>query len=85
MHVFTNGTDMVVAEDTDDAWAVWCAYLGGERREDYEGAWNWEQVEEGKLIKIGVEQNDGDVVVTEQTAREWVAADGRGFLCSSEW
>jgi hypothetical protein len=95
LHLFTDGTDTVTAADVEDAWAVWCETIG-EKREDYPDT-EWSQVPDDQpfLIVMDLDDHpeykgyplsgryDNHANVTKPAA-EW-AAQGRGFLCSTEW
>lgn len=77
--VWHNGYDWVVATSAEDARDVACA-LSGERIEDYD-AGDWEFCAPGSTVTIRGE--DGAPGET-RTCAEWVARNGRGFLCSTE-
>ena len=85
LHVFCNGTDKVIATDIEDAWAAWCETTG-ESREAYSGeTWAWEQMPDDASLPIMRDPESGDRTKDTLTCAEWVAKDGRGFLCSTEW
>jgi len=89
--MFTNGTDTVIARDTDDAWTVWSDHTG-EDRGDYEDEWSWESVPGDEAIKawlesdglIGCPEDDGAELVS-KTVDEWIVHLGRGFAWSTEY
>jgi len=89
--MFTNGTDTVIARDTDDAWVVWSEQIG-EDRDDYDGEWSWEAVPGDKAIKawldpdgtVGCPDDDGAELVS-KTVDEWITHLGRGFAWSTEY
>lgn len=99
LHVFgMDDTDYVVAEDADDAWAVYREHLG-EDAPDCEHP--FEQMPDDKKVKIAIDDaptdsgfssNDGwtknekrGVWVSERTFAEWANVSGRGYLGSTEW
>lgn len=91
LHVFTNKTDWVIAADVDDAWRAWEEH-SGEERADYDTEWTWDQLAPTHEITIWCDaegdpcepEEDGSDLIT-RAAAEWIAAQGRGFLCSTEY
>lgn len=86
MHCFTDNCDTCVAASIEDALTVMEEY--GVTDPDPE---MWEQVEDAAEITIhcdadGVPAQPGDpgVAPVTKTAAEWAAAQGRGFLCTTE-
>ena len=88
LHVWHNGYDWVVATTAEDARAVEHEVsLGGvcshDDACDCEGD-GWEQWPDDKTVTI--HDLDGDEGPTQtKTCAEWVAQQGRGFLCSTEY
>lgn len=97
MKVYSNGVEWVVAESPEDAIKVWEETIG--EKYDADEYDPFEEKPDGKVLKIGTEDIDDDFLpkdamirqvsdyVWEVTAtmREWVDANGRGYLCTSEW
>jgi len=86
LHAFTNEVDILIARDIGDAWQIWQEHTGESdesyREELYQmpddapiGIW-WDGE---KIAELG----QGEVLTL--TAAEWVAREGRGFLCSTEY
>ena len=88
LHVFQVGPDTVIAVDTDDAWAVWCAHPS-ESRVDYDtGPDTMQQLPDDQVIVVLVDDlgNISDVgKAVGKTAARWTEIEGRGFLCSTEY
>lgn len=78
LRAFTDGIDTVVAFDEDDAREVHREFVG-ERDCDPP----YEEVDQDEQLTIN--DYDGKGGKKTQSVREWCAADGRGFLCSTEW
>ena len=78
--MFYNDHDYVVARSVEDAWEVW-EQSCGEKREDYEPEWEWEQKSDDGTLTI----NDEDAGPQTKTRGEWARSNGRGFLCSTEF
>jgi hypothetical protein len=82
--------DIVIAESAEDARLVWCEVTG----EDLEACYEEHEVtpvDPEKVIGIWCDK-DGKIAepghgaaVARLTAAMWVAREGRGFLCSSEF
>ena len=85
------GPDTVVAFSAADAWAVWGEHTG-EDPADYSSSDEWLPVAPDARLDI-IEPDlrpppgrpRGDTVKVSATAARWVEANGRGFLCSTEW
>ena len=71
LHVFDDGTDLVVAEDSDDAVFLWESYMGD--GDGYEGE-GFTQRDDLDRIKIGNRS---------LLCKNWVK-QGRGFLGTRE-
>lgn len=81
LKVWSNGTDTVIAKDIEDVREVIEEHSG-------EGAWTededyWAVVPGSEKVRIN--NFDGHDGVQERTAAEWIEAEGRGFLCSTEY
>jgi hypothetical protein len=94
MKVFTVGDcDWVIAENVDDAWAVYVEHCGGKREDWSEGeGYVMEEVRGDAPLVIwcgpdghpGETHVDGNAKVT-KSAEQWAAQEPRGFLCSTEF
>jgi hypothetical protein len=78
LHVFSDGTDTVVAASLEDALAVWTEHAG-EREDDMDP---FELVPDEKPLTI-TDADDGTMET--KTAGQWADDNGRGFMCSTEW
>lgn len=82
LHVYFDGMDWIVAENEDDARALWLDYTG-EKPEDYiDGELYFEELSDDKKLRVYDEDRSASI---EQTCREWADQYGRGFLCSTEY
>ena len=89
MHIYTNEvTDWVIAADRADADSVLCEHYASARdepltrdqlvREGLEVTGDWP---DDKPLTI----TDDDGTKTTLLPAEWIAREGRGFLCSTEF
>lgn len=79
LHVWHNGYDWVVATDQADARKVLVEVCGESKYEDdYDGD-GWRMLADHEPLSI---TDDGGK--ERKTCGEWVAAEGRGHLCSTE-
>lgn len=91
LHVYSlDDEDFVVAESTEDAWAVALDLWGG-TKSDYEG--EFEQVPDDKEISISVEDEEELTLyqlatvgeIETKPAVEWAKVVGRNYLCGNTW
>lgn len=83
LHLFTDGTDTVVARDLADVPACYSDHVGISFSEEGMSLADWEQIPDDKPIAIhNYDDNGGTLTLT---AREWADRDGRCFLCSTEY
>jgi hypothetical protein len=73
LHVFDDGTDLVVAEDAEDATILWIDYMSAAGHDGYEGE-GFAQRYDLDRIKIGNRS---------LLCKNWVK-QGRGFLGTRE-
>jgi hypothetical protein len=85
MKVFTNGYDTVAAESIDDVPGAWASSNGVDFYDEGGDLYDWDQVDDDKLITICNVHDGGADDKETRTAREWAEKDGRGLLCSTEW
>lgn len=79
LRVWTNNTETVIAESAADAQKVLEEQYGESYSEDLE----WHVRPDDRPLKIMNFAGD-DVAVTKTNA-EWIASEGRGFLCTTEY
>ena len=85
LSIWTNDTDKVVAVDLDDVKKVLQGHCGSNEFDDEVNNGEWYKVADDQPITIvTLDGPDGDTKIT-KTASEWIASDGRGFLCSTEF
>lgn len=77
--IWCDETDWVIAASAEDALAVWVE-MCGERDEDLDPFERWP---DDKPLTI-VAGEDPDAKTT-MLPREWIAQEGRGWLCSTEY
>ena len=100
LHVYTNDTDTVIAADLDDVRAIVEAQIGCTLEAEGWSLDDWRQVPDDKPLTIVDNEGDlakrGETIIppppgldvyprVTKTCAEWVASDGRGFLCSTEF
>lgn len=85
LKVFTNDTDTVVANDLADAQRVWEEKIGATFEQEGMSLDDWSRIADDKPITIRNLHDRGWDDKATKTAAEWVASEGRGFLCSTEW
>jgi hypothetical protein len=73
--------DYIVAETAEEARAVQVKNMGSEDAAPVDA---WYEVPMDKVLSINI---DGDWQATpvKKTVGEWIAIEGPGLLCSSEW
>ena len=94
-HVFVNEHDWIAADDLDEAWRIYAEYIGYEddvarARQEIEDGDPLVQMADDAIIKIHVDAagkmtDDYDSTPLALTAAEWVAREGKGHLCSTEY
>jgi hypothetical protein len=82
LHCFSDDVDTVIAASVEDADAAYDEWAGGDTGQERA---RWTQLPDDKPLTITVdpELNRGRRVT--KTCAEWVASNGRGFLCSTEY
>jgi hypothetical protein len=79
--------DKVIAHGEADAWAVWTETTGMDPDEEgcREDIWELPADKELRIVcdADGNPSDDGETI--SRTCAEWVAHQGRGFLCSTEY
>jgi hypothetical protein len=83
LHVFTDGTDTVVAKDLPDVQRVYEEHVMVKFVDEGMSLDDWEQVHDDEPIAINDYDGHGGKLTL--TAKEWAARDGRCFLCSTEY
>jgi hypothetical protein len=81
---FENEREYIIAYSSDDAWDIWCEYMG-EKKEDYCGISmeeNWDTV--GGDCMFTIYKDDSHTEKETMTIDEWIKKMGRGPLCSGE-
>lgn len=80
LYAYYDGGDTVVAYSPEDASTVWSEWAGGEPHSDDEHPWDARPM--GDALRIRMDEAE---VATVRTVAEWIAGNGRGFLCSENW
>jgi hypothetical protein len=80
LHCYEIGPDTVIARDPEDVRVVLVECYGDDALGDYKDD-EPRELPEGKML--GVRDDDG--VVTRKPVSEWIAENGRGLLCSTEF
>ncbi|MHA2064112.1 MAG: hypothetical protein ACXABY_07000 [Candidatus Thorarchaeota archaeon] len=85
LHVFHNDVEWVVAESVEDAPKAMFDTVGATYLDD---DLEWRQLDDDAEIRIWHDElgrvSDGGILVL-GTAKVWAEANGRGFLCSTEF
>lgn len=83
MHIYTNEvTDWIIAADEADANAVLCEHYGYTQEQlEEEHIQITSQWPDDKTLTV----RDDDGVRAKLLPAEWIAREGRGFLCSTEY
>ncbi len=93
-HLFSNGVERVIAENSQQATQLWEEWSGMKKREGYYG-WEWQQIPDDADVVLNLSERHlanslvlpkGAVVLTTVTApaREWVAVNPPGFLATTK-
>lgn len=85
LRVFTNDTDTVVADDLADVQTVVEQQYGVTFEQEGWTLAEWREVTSTEPITIRNAHGQGWDDKETKTAFEWVASNGRGFLCTTEW
>lgn len=98
LKVWSNDTDTVIATDIDDVRRIVKSTCGYSIDEEGGGVDEWYSLPDSKVIKI--DDSEGELrkrgfktetnpisghEVVARTCAEWIASEGRGFLCSTEY
>lgn len=81
MKVWTNDVDTVVAVDLSDVKTVLVDVYGADYV-DYWDAGEWQEREDKPLTIANFDGHDNKAT---RSNAEWIASDGRGLLCSTEY
>lgn len=91
LKIWTNGIDTVIAKDLNDVReliAVHTRLMTGSDEFDEDAKWqvcdNDERLEISDADDGGTTSDADDGGTTTKTCAEWIASEGRGFLCSTE-
>lgn len=80
LKLWTNGTETYVARDVAHVLELYKATVG--EAYDAEDCSEWEEREDKGPFAIALDDGRGSVT---QTPAEWIAENGEGFLCSTEY
>ena len=81
LRIYENDCDTVIAYSPEDAVAVWDESIGDSYLADGYGAVDDWTLRQGNTLRI----TDPDEARAVRTHSEWIAKEGRGFLCSTEY
>ncbi len=81
LQVFHDGFEWVIARSPADASVVWCRYVGEDPKDWKRRENDWRPMDQNASLLIFT--NDDDVP-TSRTCAEWIAIEGRGYLCTSD-
>lgn len=85
LKLWTNGVETYLAESPADIPALYEKQTGGTYDPDEHGEWE-ERSEDGPLtIVMDTSNNDNPRERVTKTFGEWIATNGPGFLCSTEY
>ncbi len=77
LSVWTDGEDWVVAESAEDATAIWTEHYGEPAEELH-----WKRWDDVRTLSVFDFDEDGNVHKVMRPCAEWIAQNGRGWLCS---
>ena len=77
LSVWHDGDDWVIAESAEDATAIWTEYYGEPAEELH-----WKRWEDSRTLSVFDFDEDGNVQKVMRPCAEWIAKNGRGWLCS---
>ena len=77
LSVWSDGEDWVVAESAEDATAIWTEHYGEPAEELY-----WKRWDDGRTLSVFDFDEDDNVHKVMRPCAEWIAQNGRGWLCS---
>lgn len=80
LKVWTNDTDTVIAADLADVKRVIADHYGSDEFDEDD---SWRLRSDERPLKI--HNFDGNETAVTKTNAEWIASEGRGFLCSTEY
>lgn len=80
LHAWTDGTETYVAPSAEDALRMQRELGFHEGKQEPIGAWSKEDSE--RALTIQTQEERGAVT---QTVARWIAENGPGFLCSTDW
>lgn len=85
LHAYKGEVDWVVAESPEEA-AILAQELYGPSSdpEGHDTPGHWTQVADDKPLAI-LDTEDPKGPKTTKTCAEWIASNGRGLLCTTEW
>ena len=87
LHVFSDDVEWYIAASAVDAMAAQRELTG--MRESNQDPETWEQVPDERSLAIHMDDHgnaaEADAPVVTKTCAEWIAEQGRGFLCSTEY
>lgn len=82
---FSDGTDTVVAESEQDAYAVWKETIGASYHDEAAEGERLLELPDDKVLTItNDEAPEGEEKVS-MTCAQWAEQTGRDFLCSTEF
>jgi len=80
LKIWFNDTDWVVAESDSEAMSIWLEWTG-EQAADYASEMIW--TEWDKPLQIHDYDGSGDII--ERDPSHWIAVNGKGVLCTTEY
>ena len=80
LSVWHDGDDWVIAESAEDATAVWIEYYGEPAEE-----LRWKRWEDNRTLSMFDFGDDDEVTKIMRTCAEWIAQQGRGWLCGANY
>lgn len=85
LSLWSNGSDTYVARDAAHARELMGRHIGFPYEEDATPTEDWKpRVHVGPLL-LAIEHDAAELTRETKTVDEWIAENGPGFLCSTEW
>ena len=80
LSVWHDGEDWIIAESAEDATVVWAEHYGEPAEE-----LRWKRWDDNRTLSMFDFGDDDEVTKVTRTCAEWIAGNGRGWLCGANY